>query len=372
MVEQVSAHAFDAADHQQPSCRAVLPWAARDAKRPTIACAALQQPLPTSPRPPLQYFSRHASLASSYWHAVSRPNSSGLLATASTVNSLSMPLGNFSLLDGTLLPQPLPSSSPYAHWDWNLLLYAAKPGWDCGAVFSRNLYSSYAGSQTALALRDPTSYSQPAPGEPAAGGWSAYNCSESNRFICTFLAADIFPLPEPPQPPSEPPQPPSPPSPPLPPSCTPAASATFFCSDIAFNGTTRTSCYAYLPDLLTQPAAVVSCAAWGGGLVAFESSAEQLLVERYYRLSGVLSDMYYWTSIRRNGSGLPFVLNATSGELAPELVSEVPYGHWASYHPQMAATAGHDCVLAVAKYAYDYVSAARSRCCLSAWACSWR
>jgi hypothetical protein len=130
--------------------------------------------------------------------------------------------------------QPLPSNLPYAHWDYNLLIFASKAGWDCGAAFLDSSYTSYSGSLDAAQLRNPAFYTDGTAAAGGAGGghqvagWAPYDCSAAMRYVCV-LPGSLFPLPEPPAVPADPPQPPSPPSPPQPESCAPPAGPAFFC-----------------------------------------------------------------------------------------------------------------------------------------------
>jgi hypothetical protein len=80
--------------------------------------------------------------------------------------------------------------------------------------------------------------------------------------------------------------------------------------------------------------------------------ASQLLVERYFLTTGVLSSFYYWIGAKRV-SASPAVFYNTSNTEVPEAYSTEPYAHWASYHYQQASAPGYECVLAVGSYAYD-------------------
>jgi hypothetical protein len=92
----------------------------------------------------------------------------------------------------------------------------------------------------------------------------------------------------------------------------------------------------------------------GGDLLLPETAEEQLLVEQYFRRSGVLSTFYYWLGILAQppASGLYASTNGTYLETSYNAAD--PYCQWASYHYKLAGQRGYDCVLAVAPYAFDY------------------
>jgi hypothetical protein len=83
--------------------------------------------------------------------------------------------------------------------------------------------------------------------------------------------------------------------------------------------------------------------------------ASQLLVERYFLTTGVLSSFYYWIGAKRVAA-LPAVFYNSSNAEVPQVHSTEPYAHWASYHYQQASAPGYECVLAVGSYAYDTFS----------------
>ncbi len=83
--------------------------------------------------------------------------------------------------------------------------------------------------------------------------------------------------------------------------------------------------------------------------------ASQLLVERYFLTTGVLSSFYYWIGAKRVAASPAVFYNSSNAEV-PEAYSTEPYAHWASYHYQQASVPGYECVLAVGSYAYDTFS----------------
>jgi hypothetical protein len=213
-----------------------------------------------------RYFGVWDSLSRSYWLGARRSGAGA----------------DFALLDGSALPQR-PSTSPYAHWDFNQLIYAARLGYDCVAAWQDTAYVNYTGASTAaLQLKDPAYYKGAASaasvgagagGVLARGGWAGYACNATLRYVCMILASN-FPLPEPPLPPGDPPLPPSPPSPPMPENCAPQPGPTFFCD---FDNTT---CYSYMQELLTQQQARQRCAGVGGDLWLPESAQQQVGMPR--------------------------------------------------------------------------------------------
>jgi hypothetical protein len=213
----------------------------------------LRGPLNCTPCHP-QYFFAHNSLARSYWHGIRRDNSSY----------------PWAYLNGSSVPQ-LPSSSPFAHWDYNHGPLAAKAGYHCAAAFADTAFDAYVGNTTGAnatqQLRDPRYFTSNAP--VLLGGWSAYGCSAPMRYVCMILAS-TFPIPEPPLPPGDPPLPPSPPSPPMPENCAPLPGPNFFCE---FENIT---CFSYLQELLTQQQARQRCATFGGDLWLPESAQQQV------------------------------------------------------------------------------------------------
>lgn len=79
------------------------------------------------------------------------------------------------------------------------------------------------------------------------------------------------------------------------------------------------------------------------------SSQAQQQVELYLAAQGPL--LSYWAGASRPDAASPYA--ALSGSPLPQQPGLEPYAHWTWNFSQLAASAGHDCVLASSSHAYD-------------------
>ena len=125
----------------------------------------------------------------------------------------------------------------------------------------------------------------------------------------------------------------------------PPAGPTFFCDP------SSALCFNYTSTAATWAAAQTLCAAQAGRLMVPSSAGKQLLVERYFANSSVLSTTVYWLGISRRDENSSYVF--VDGCTFPQNVSNSPYAHWAWQYPNKRLYPYH-CGLARATSTYDF------------------
>jgi hypothetical protein len=288
-----------------------------------------------------RYFEEQGVLSSPYWQGVRRLQTDAPYALSNT---------SVSLLQAA-------SNSPYAHWTWGFAAARQMAGLDCAMADPSMAYDIYQGDTSLARQTSAIYYLTTSPSTKY--GWVPALCGRPLQGICQTLAAN-YPCPPPPSPPPPPDMPATPAPLPLPGGgCAPADNATFTCLSDA--------CYAYRLTGATFPMARKACLALGGDLVRPDSSAKQLLLERYFAATGVLATSYYWLGISRtsysspyrftlDGASMPQVLGqhqnqrascqpvsascASCGRTAdarrrraPQDASDAPYAHWTWFQP---------------------------------------
>ncbi len=271
-------------DASSSSCYTLLPAAATypgSAASCSALGGALVQYLSAAQQLEVEhYFGAQGVLSAPYWQGVRRLQADTPYALSNT---------SVSLLQAA-------SNAPYAHWTWGFTAARQTAGLDCVMADPAAAYDVYQGDAS---LRQQTNASYYLATSPRTKfGWAPALCGRPLQAICQTPAAS-YPC-QPPQAPAMPPDMPAMPSAqPVPGGgCTPADNATVTCLSDA--------CYVYRLKGATFPMARKACLALGGDLVKPDSSAKQLLLERYFASTGVLATSYYWLGISRSSYSSPY------------------------------------------------------------------
>ncbi len=216
------------------------------------------------------------------------------------------------------------------------------PNSHCVNASRPHSYGAFLGnSSTAAELADAAYY---ATSGDVAYGWLQAACTQLNPYICA-LPFSVFTCYPPPSPPRPPPSPPVPPKPPLPPHGAPLNDDYFYC-----DACTR-SCFRVIPTPAAFHKAAADCAAQGGSLVTYNSSAKQLAVEQYFADAGTLPTNVYWLGANRTSKTQRFAWldNTTIGTVP----NDDPYIRWNWFYPTRRVLEYH-CALARASSAYQF------------------